>query len=508
MKTFISLIGIFLICASLFAQSPQSFNYQAVLRDNGGLAISNQLVDMRFTILQGTPAVNSLYSETQTLNTNVNGLISTAIGNGMPVSGNFANIDWSVGPFFIKVELDADNSGTFIEMGTSQLLSVPFALYAEKAGNSFSGDYNDLSNKPQNVSTFSNDAGYITAEVDGSVTNEIQILSISHDTIFLTGGGFAKLPAGFDGDYNSLINKPDFTGWDTDASNDFDGQYSSLTGKPTNVSSFVNDAGYITSEVDGSVTNEIQILTISHDTIFLSNGGFAKLPAGFDGDYNSLINKPDFTGWDTDASNDFDGQYSSLTGKPSNVSSFVNDAGYITAEVDGSTTNEIQTLSVSKDSIQLSSANKVKLPGVLVSELYVPTIFLANIHSTADEQYFKLGDIGTFTKQNDETILELIFNGHTLVSSYVGCNQVVFEIRIDNQAATGHSMQFPSFSPNTAFSMQYVTGFFSGISSGTHTISVWASTLFAGSDANGVHVNPGGFSQLRMMIKEYYGTHL
>ncbi|PKP04057.1 MAG: hypothetical protein CVU11_06090 [Bacteroidetes bacterium HGW-Bacteroidetes-6] len=424
MKTFISLIGIFLICASLFAQSPQSFNYQAVLRDNGGLAISNQLVDMRFTILQGTPAVNSLYSETQTLNTNVNGLISTAIGNGMPVSGNFANIDWSVGPFFIKVELDADNSGTFIEMGTSQLLSVPFALYAEKAGNSFSGDYNDLSNKPQNVSTFSNDAGYITAEVDGSVTNEIQILSISHDTIFLTGGGFAKLPAGFDGDYNSLINKPDFTGWDTDASNDFDGQYSSLTGKP------------------------------------------------------------------------------------SNVSSFVNDAGYITAEVDGSTTNEIQTLSVSKDSIQLSSANKVKLPGVLVSELYVPTIFLANIHSTADEQYFKLGDIGTFTKQNDETILELIFNGHTLVSSYVGCNQVVFEIRIDNQAATGHSMQFPSFSPNTAFSMQYVTGFFSGISSGTHTISVWASTLFAGSDANGVHVNPGGFSQLRMMIKEYYGTHL
>ncbi|NCO55931.1 MAG: hypothetical protein GW876_11120, partial [Bacteroidetes bacterium] len=79
-------------------------------------------------------------------------------------------------------------------------------------------------------------------DLDPNPTNELQVLSISNDTIFLTNGGFVKLPAGFDG------------------------QYSSLTGAPTNVSSFTNDAGYLISEVDSSVTNELQVLSISNDT--------------------------------------------------------------------------------------------------------------------------------------------------------------------------------------------------------------------------------------------------
>ena len=84
--------------------------------------------------------------------------------------------------------------------------------------------------------------------------NELQAMSISNDTVFLTGGGFVVLPAGFDG------------------------QYSSLTGVPTTLSSFTNDVGYLTTEIDSSITNEIQVLSISNDTIFLSDGGFAVLP--------------------------------------------------------------------------------------------------------------------------------------------------------------------------------------------------------------------------------------
>jgi len=123
----------------------------------------------------------------------------------------------------------------------------------------------------------------------------------------LSNGGFVKLPAGFDA------------------------QYSSLTGTPSNVSSFNNDAGYLSTEVDGSITNEIQALTISNDTVYLSNGGFVKLPAGFDA------------------------QYSSLTGTPSNVSSFNNDAGYLSTEVDGSITNEIQTISRTGTTVTLNN---------------------------------------------------------------------------------------------------------------------------------------------------------
>ncbi|MBO4587899.1 MAG: hypothetical protein J5711_03235 [Bacteroidales bacterium] len=145
-------------------------------------------------------------------------------------------------------------------------------------------DYNDLTNKPTiptvptNVSAFTNDAGYLT---------ENQILSISHDTIFLTGGSYVKLPAGFSGNYNDLTNKP------------------TIPTVPTNVSAFTNDAGYIT---------ETQILSISHDTIFLTGGSYVKLPAGFSGNYNDLTNKP------------------TIPTVPTNVSEFTNDAGYLTNE--------------------------------------------------------------------------------------------------------------------------------------------------------------------------------
>ncbi|MBI4647072.1 MAG: hypothetical protein HY738_10905 [Bacteroidia bacterium] len=187
----------------------------------------------------------------------------------------------------------------------NDLTNVPANL-TTIVNNNFSGDYSELTNTPAiptNVSELNNDAGYLTSEVDGSITNELQIINISNDT----------MPAGFSGNYNDLTNKPDFTGWDTNAANDFNGDYNNLTNKPVipaNVSDLTNDAGYLTNEIDGSVTNELQALSISNDTVYLSNGGFVKLPAGFDG------------------------QYSSLTGVPTNVSSFTNDADYLTIEND------------------------------------------------------------------------------------------------------------------------------------------------------------------------------
>ncbi|NSW45503.1 MAG: hypothetical protein HPY79_06800 [Bacteroidales bacterium] len=309
-----------LFSSFVIAQTPQKMSYQAVIRNNNDQLMPNTTIGIQISILQGSATGTPVYVETQTPTTNANGLISIEIGSGTIVTGTFAGIDWSAGPYFIKTETDITGGINYTISGTSQLLSVPYALHAKTAETLTSGfTENDpiFNLSPAgNITTtdITNWNNKLDVEVDGSITNEIQALSISNDTIYLSIGGFVKLPAAFSGNY------------------------SDLNGAPTNVSAFTNDAGYLTSEVDGSVTNEIQALSISNDTIYLSNGGFVKLPAGFSGNY------------------------SDLNGAPTNVSAFTNDASYLTSEVDGSVTNEIQVLSISNDTIYLSNGGFVKLP--------------------------------------------------------------------------------------------------------------------------------------------------
>lgn len=260
MKKLITLLLGMILTASLYAQAPQKMSYQAVIRDANNALVSSQVVGMQISILQNSATGTPVYVETQAPNTNVNGLVSLEIGNGSVVSGNFASIDWANDTYFVKTETDPMGGNNYSITGVSQLLSVPYALYAGKADSAthvnitgtetafigwdknvaddFNGQYSNLVGAPSNVSAFTNDSGYLTSftEVDGSITNEIQVLSLSNDTLYLSDGGFAILPAGFDG------------------------QYSSLVGAPTNVSAFTNDAGYLTTEVDSSVTNEIQDL--------------------------------------------------------------------------------------------------------------------------------------------------------------------------------------------------------------------------------------------------------
>jgi hypothetical protein len=165
------------------AQAPQSFNYQAVARDGTGAVLSNQSVSFRISLLQGSVTGTNVYSETHPVTTNQFGLVNFAIGGGTLVNGSFANINWAQGPYFVQVELDATGGSTYVIMNTAQLLSVPYAQFAEKSGNHI--------NAGTGI-TISNDT--ITNTGDLSITNELQTLSISNDTVFLTNGGFAKLP--------------------------------------------------------------------------------------------------------------------------------------------------------------------------------------------------------------------------------------------------------------------------------------------------------------------------
>jgi uncharacterized protein (TIGR02145 family) len=138
------------IWLSIFAlaQTPQAIKYQTVARNNAGEILASQNISFRMTILQGALPGTVVYAETHVATTNSSGLATLEIGRGTPVTGNFATINWGTTPIFLKTEVDPAGGSDFIEMGTSELLSVPYSLYAKTAGNGFSGNYNDLSNKP------------------------------------------------------------------------------------------------------------------------------------------------------------------------------------------------------------------------------------------------------------------------------------------------------------------------------------------------------------------------
>ena len=273
MKKLSFLFAILMIAAvSLFAQAPQKFSYQAVVRNANNQLVTSQAVGVRVSILQGGVSGTVVYMETQTAVTNTNGLITLQIGGGNVLSGNFATIDWSDGPFFLKTETDPAGGTNYSIEGTQQLLSVPYALYAGASANGFSGDYNDLTNTPTmpvvptDVSSFTNDAGYITSytETDplfnawdkdyNDLSNKPNLSTVA------TTGNYSDLvnkPTLFDGNYNSLSNRPNLATVATT------GNYTDLTNRPTiptvptNVSAFTNDAGYITSYTETQTLAEV-----------------------------------------------------------------------------------------------------------------------------------------------------------------------------------------------------------------------------------------------------------
>jgi len=131
MKNLFTILVAGLLTTSVFAQIPQKLSYQAVIRNSSNTLVTNTKLGMRISILQGLISGTVVYTETQTPSTNANGLVSIEIGGG----AGFSTIDWSSGSYFIKTETDPTGGNNYTITGTSQLLSVPYALYATKAGN-------------------------------------------------------------------------------------------------------------------------------------------------------------------------------------------------------------------------------------------------------------------------------------------------------------------------------------------------------------------------------------
>lgn len=200
------ILSFFSSAVTLYAQAPQSFSYQAVARDMAGNIIANKAVSLRFSILDGSSSGTVVYQETQSATTNVLGLCNVSVGQGTVTSGNFSTIGWGSGGKFLKVEIDPNGGSSYTVMGTTQMLSVPYALYAgngglqtvtasspELTGNGTSG--NPLKLASQGAANGQvlkyNGTNWVPA-----ADNDAQTLSINGNQLSISNGNTVTLPSG------------------------------------------------------------------------------------------------------------------------------------------------------------------------------------------------------------------------------------------------------------------------------------------------------------------------
>ena len=119
------------------AQPPQAFKYQAVIRDNAGNIIANQTVGVRISIHNGNAGGTIVYQETFTPTTNQFGLISLDVGTGTPTIGSFGDVNWRAYSKFLELECDPSGGTSYVSMGTSELNSVPYALFSQGSADSY-----------------------------------------------------------------------------------------------------------------------------------------------------------------------------------------------------------------------------------------------------------------------------------------------------------------------------------------------------------------------------------
>ena len=148
----------------LISQAPSQFTYQSVVRANSGSLVSNQEVSFRFTILKGTELGSIVFEEEHTVTTNINGLATMIIGKGSGTD-DLLEIDWGIDSYFLKVEVDPEGGFNYIAEDTTQLLSVPFALYSNTSGSNLEitgQDYLSLNNNEITVNKID-----LSDDVDG-----------------------------------------------------------------------------------------------------------------------------------------------------------------------------------------------------------------------------------------------------------------------------------------------------------------------------------------------------
>ncbi len=153
----IALIMIYLIFTlyQLEAQVPNSFKYQAVVRNNDGGVVVNQQISLRLSILENSSVGLPVYSEVFQYTTNEFGIVAVNIGTGIVTQGIFTSINWGLHPYFLQVEIDITGGENYRFMGSSQILAVPYAMYALDVKNNNDADA-DPNNEIQDLQLVNN----------------------------------------------------------------------------------------------------------------------------------------------------------------------------------------------------------------------------------------------------------------------------------------------------------------------------------------------------------------
>lgn len=177
MKKILLTLGIMLGLFIGHAQAPEKMSYQAIMRNGTGQLLTNQSIAVKVSVLQGSPAGTLVYSERLTGSTNSNGLISMEIGTGTVLSGTFSTINWPSGSYYLKTETDPAGGTNYTIAGTSQLLSVPYAMYAKSAGGTggtFAIPYTNTVNNASTLFSLINDGDGTSLEgINNTTTSSI-----------------------------------------------------------------------------------------------------------------------------------------------------------------------------------------------------------------------------------------------------------------------------------------------------------------------------------------------
>jgi hypothetical protein len=447
MKRLLFALALVLFSSVSFAQSPEAIKYQAVARDVNGDVYANTNVSMRISVLETSTTGPAVYVETHSVTSNDYGLINLEIGTGTPVTGTFPAINWGADLHYIKVEIDPAGGNNYEVMGTSQMLSVPYALYAKNAGNTDDADSdptNELITSAQlngagleieeagNVQTV--DLSSLINDNDANPGNElINNVSYQNDTITITEAGI-----------DHIIDLTGLQDNDPDSTNEI--QDLQLAG---NILTITDNSSATAIDLSPYLDNtDQQSLSISNTgtvfTVTIANG-------------NSI--SFDVADNDNDPNNEI--QTLSKTG---NQISLSNGGGTVTDDVDDADadpSNEFQTISKSGNTVTLSDGGGSFTDDVDDADADPANESLTNatLNST-DLEITESGNLTTVdlsslvddadADPSNESVTNFVLNGNTLELTESGnLNTVDLSSLSDADADSTNEIQDLSLSNDT-----------------------------------------------------------
>jgi len=357
-KRVFTILAVALITAGLYAQAPGKISYQAIVRNSSNQLITSHNVGMQISILQGSTSGSAVYVETQTTTTNANGLISIQIGSGTVVSGTIAAINWANGPYYIKTETDPTGGTDYSITGTSQLLSVPFAIFANIADSLKGG----------------------IQESEPAFTTSVAKKISAADTIKWNSklSSFTETDPVYGASAASNISASDITSWNSKLSSytETDPVFTASVAKKISAADTIKWNSKLSSftETDpvysASAASNISASDITTWNNKLSS--YTETDPVFTASVAKKISAADTTKWNSKLSSfsELDPVYGA------SVASKISAADTIKW-------NQQQTLSISHDTISLSNGGKVKLPSTLPTQTGNSGKYLTTDGSTA-----------------------------------------------------------------------------------------------------------------------------